>query len=147
MFIYDIISTCDVVSIALCMTSLTHHLLIMYFSSNHTWLLSVLDFENSSNKENIPPYSGDDETFDFENSSFKYDNEYSSDEEYIYSSEDDVELDCDDSHSKDESNNSDCDAQIDCNNDNDESNKGMHICIYIYKWNNMYTHIVKLTNE
>ena len=47
--------------------------------------------DSSSDKENIPPEITDkDEMFDFDNSSFKYDNEYSSDESYVYSSQDDT---------------------------------------------------------
>ena len=51
--------------------------------------------DNSSNKENIAPSNDDDKSFDFENSSFKYDNEYSTDESYEYSSEDDVKFNID----------------------------------------------------
>ena len=46
--------------------------------------------DSNSNKENVPPANHDDKTFDFDKSSFKYDNERSSDESYDYSSMDDV---------------------------------------------------------
>ena len=58
--------------------------LIFLFIISHS-----VDIDNSSNKENIPPAQDDDELFDFENSSFKYDDEYSSEEEYVYSSDSD----------------------------------------------------------
>ena len=45
--------------------------------------------DSSSDKENIPPAKKDDDDFfDFANSSFKYDNEYLTDESYKYSTDD-----------------------------------------------------------
>ena len=85
-------------------SKMNSYLHIVNIISHIILFCTLLDGENSdasilsssSNKENVPPIknvdeSDNDEYFDIDQSSFKYDDEYtdSSDEEYIYSKADD----------------------------------------------------------
>ena len=77
-------------------TNISYFLLFVYsiFLFNYTFT-DVNTGDSASNKENIPPANKDDEMYDFDKSSFKYDDEYSTDDSYKYSSEEDISFNSD----------------------------------------------------
>ena len=90
--------------------------LLVYIIWHHLcFTLYIETYDDSSNKENVPPNKNKDDIFDFEQSSFKYDDEYSTDESYKYSSEEDEEYFSDRSETSHE------DVNKDANIENDNS--------------------------